>query len=90
VRGPAPALLSVAVMVKGNEPAAAGVPDSSPAVLRVNPVGKAPLLTAKVYGATPPAAEMAVCGYGVPSVPVVRAVGKTASGITCAGTTVNA
>jgi hypothetical protein len=40
-----PALLSVAVMVQGKEPAAAGVPDSTPAALRVNPVGNAPLLT---------------------------------------------
>jgi hypothetical protein len=39
-------LLSVAVTVKVKEPAAPGVPDRTPAVLRTNPVGNAPLLTA--------------------------------------------
>jgi hypothetical protein len=41
-------LESVAVTVKGNVPAAMGVPDSTPAALRINPVGNAPLLTENV------------------------------------------
>src|SRR5688572_23225957 len=52
---PAPLLLSVAVIVSGNEPDAVGVPDSTPvAASKVRPGGKAPAVIAYVYGGVPP------------------------------------
>lgn len=50
---------SVAVIVKTNEPADVGVPDRTPVVgFSVMPVGNAPVVTANVYGGTPPVAAM--------------------------------
>jgi hypothetical protein len=39
-------LLSVALTVNVKNPVVVGVPDSTPATLKVNPAGNAPLLTA--------------------------------------------
>jgi len=44
------------VTVKENVPAAVGVPEITPVVDNVNPAGKLPVVTAQVYGETPPVA----------------------------------
>jgi hypothetical protein len=47
---------SAACTVKVNVPDALGVPDSTPAVLNVKPVGNVPALLVYVYGLVPPLA----------------------------------
>ena len=47
--------MSVAFTVKVKLPAAVGVPDSTPALLSVRPVGRVPV-TVKVLAAVPPVA----------------------------------
>lgn len=47
---------SVTVTVKLEVPAVVGVPEITPAALRLNPAGKVPDVTDHVYGAVPPAA----------------------------------
>ena len=47
---------SVAVTVKVEVPAAVGVPEITPAVDSDNPAGRLPVVTAHVYGGTPPVA----------------------------------
>jgi hypothetical protein len=48
---------SVAVTVNVTDPADVGVPEITPvAEFRVNPAGNDPVVTAQVYGATPPVA----------------------------------
>ena len=47
---------SVAVIVNVNSPSADGVPVIAPSVPSVRPVGRAPAVTAKVFGPAPPAA----------------------------------
>lgn len=54
--GPDPPELSVTVTVKFDVPVVVGVPFSVPEDERVNPAGNEPAVTAKVYGAVPPAA----------------------------------
>ena len=48
--------LSVARIVKLNEPSAVGVPLSVPLDERLSPPGKEPVVNAQVYGAVPPVA----------------------------------
>ena len=50
--------MSVARIVKVKAPSVVGVPERTPAVVRVSPVGSAPLITVKVYGLLPPLAVM--------------------------------
>ncbi|CAJ0822896.1 hypothetical protein LMG18101_05256 [Ralstonia flaminis] len=63
-------LLSVALSVKLNVPPAVGVPDSVPVELSVKPTGRAPAVTAYVYGPLPPLAltawlyAVAIAGLG--------------------------
>src|SRR5579859_7700074 len=40
--------------VNGNEPAAVGVPEIKPALLRCTPAGSEPVFSENVYGAAPP------------------------------------
>ena len=48
---------SVTFAVKLNEPAAVGVPETTPVVaLRLNPAGSAPELMLQLYGVVPPVA----------------------------------
>ena len=47
---------SVALTVNTLDPAAVGVPESTPAELKVRPPGKVPVLTLQVYGPVPPVA----------------------------------
>ena len=47
---------SVAVIVNVLVPAAVGVPERTPALLRLRPGGKVPAVTVQVYGAVPPVA----------------------------------
>ena len=49
-------LLAFAWTVKVKLPAAVGVPERTPAVERVSPVGRVPLVFVKVYGLLPPLA----------------------------------
>src|SRR5450756_332006 len=64
-------------MVKEKEPVAVGVPVMAPvAVLSERPVGSAPAVTAKVYGAVPPEAET-VWLYAVVTEPSGRVAGET-------------
>ena len=51
---------SVTVIVNVNDPAAAGVPEITPVDDNVSPVGNAPVVTANVYGVTPPVATRLV------------------------------
>src|SRR5438128_2041848 len=57
---------SVAVTVKANEPASAGVPASCPPAASVRPGGAAPTVTANVSGGVPALAE-SVWPYGTPA-----------------------
>ena len=65
---------SVAVIEKLAVPAVAGVPDSVPFGLSVNPAGNPPEVMAKVYGVWPP---VAVTGwlYPLPTTAVGRVSG---------------
>ena len=74
--GPAPVLLSVAVMVKLTAPLAVGVPVIAPALESVRPAGRAPLVIAKVYGPVPPLA-VTVCEYAVPTAGAGSVLGET-------------
>jgi hypothetical protein len=60
--------LSVSRTTKGKISASVGVPLSTPAELKVNPVGSDPPATDHVYGSTPPVPD-SVCEYGAPTVP---------------------
>ena len=55
-RLPVQLLLSFAWTMKVKLPAAVGVPDRTPAVDRLSPVGSVPLDFVKVYGLLPPLA----------------------------------
>ena len=56
---PAPPLASVAVMVNGELPVVVGVPERTPVeAFKLSPGGRLPAVTAKVYGAVPPLAEI--------------------------------
>ena len=57
---------------------ALGVPAMTPVELRVNPAGKAPELSAYVYGPVPPVA-VRVWLYGVPTVPAGNDAGVNVS-----------
>ena len=71
--------LSVAVIVKLNEPDDVGVPVIAPVdVFNDSPVGSAPALTAYVYGAVPPEAVI-VWLYATPCVQFGRLAGLTVS-----------
>ena len=48
----------VALTVKSNVPAAVGVPETTPALLKLKPPGKLPLDIAQVIGAVPVAASV--------------------------------
>jgi hypothetical protein len=61
-------------MVMFDVPAAVGVPDRTPALLKVNPVGSVPEVTLKVYGTTPPVA-LIVAEYAVPTTPLGSVAG---------------
>ena len=50
------AVESVTVTVKLKFPEAVGVPESNPVDDKVSPAGKAPTVSAKVYGSVPPLA----------------------------------
>jgi ABC-type phosphate/phosphonate transport system substrate-binding protein len=76
---------SVARTVKFEVPRAMGTPGSAPMVLNVKPVGSAPRVTVKSYGATPPSAR-SVTEYPKPRVAggrergsMVKAAGSTVS-----------
>ena len=61
--------VSVTCTVKLNEPAAVGVPERVPlAASSEMPAGRAPAVTAQVYGAVPPVAA-SVCEYELPAAP---------------------
>jgi hypothetical protein len=75
-RVPVHPVLSVAVTVKLNVPAAVGVPVKPPPLAKFNPLGKLPVVLAKVYGAVPPVA-VRVCEYGVPAKPFTKLAGFT-------------
>jgi len=61
--------VSVTCTVKLNEPAAVGVPERAPlAASSEMPAGRAPAMTAQVYGAVPPVAASA-CEYELPAAP---------------------
>ena len=63
-----PVLLSVAVIVKVPVPAVVGVPLRAPLLLpRLNPGGREPVVTTKVYGARPPLA-VRLAEYDEPAV----------------------
>jgi hypothetical protein len=59
---------SVTVAVKAEVPAAVGAPAITPPEESVRPAGKAPDVTAQVYGGVPQQADRA-CEYGVPVMP---------------------
>jgi len=67
-RVPSQPWLSFASIVKVKLPAAVGVPESTPPLERVSPVGKLPLIFAKVYGLLPPLA-VKVWLYATPTFP---------------------
>jgi hypothetical protein len=68
-------LTSLVVIVKDAAPGAVGVPEIRPVCgFRLKPFGSAPLLTVKVYGASPPLA-INVWLYGAPTAPFGRLVG---------------
>jgi hypothetical protein len=62
-------LASVTEMVKEDDPAAVGVPESTPAPESEMPAGSVPELKVNEYGAVPPVA-LIVAPYGVPTVPL--------------------
>ena len=68
---PAQPTASVAWTVNVNVDATVGIPDTTPPLETVRPVGGVPSGTVNVYGGAPPLA-MSVCEYGEPSSPVVR------------------
>lgn len=69
-----PVALSVTVIVKLNVPPALGVPLITPvAEFKVRPVGKEPVVTAKVYGDCPPVAAK-VAEYDTPILAAGRLV----------------
>ena len=57
-RVPVQLLAPFAWIVKVKLPTAVGVPERTPAVVSVSPLGRAPVVTVKVYGLTPPLAVM--------------------------------
>ncbi len=60
---------SVAVTVKVNVPGVVGVPEITPPLVSGDkPVGRAPVVTLKVYGPVPPVA-VKVWLYAIPAVP---------------------
>ena len=65
-------LLSVAVIVKLDVPVAVGVPLMTPALLKLRPAGKMPVVTAYVYGLAPPLV-LRDTEYALPTVPAVNA-----------------
>jgi hypothetical protein len=60
---------SVTVTVKFEVAAAVGAPEITPAELSVNPAGRAPTVTAHVWGVVPPAATRVTGPYADPTVP---------------------
>jgi hypothetical protein len=58
----------VTCTVKLNVPAVVGVPLRTPAVLRLNPAGRAPADTDQLYGGVPPVASSCRL-YAVPTFP---------------------
>jgi hypothetical protein len=64
-------LESVTWTVKLDDPAAVGVPESTPAVLSVRPAGNVPTVTFQVNGDVPPVAAK-VWLYATPTVPPTR------------------
>lgn len=65
---------SVTLTQKNFETVEAGVPVMAPVVeFRVNPVGRLPSQTAKLYGAVPPLASITPA-YGAPTTPVGKVV----------------
>lgn len=70
--------LSVTLTVTVNEPNVLGVPEISPFVARVTPVGKLPESSDHVYGGTPPDAD-SVALYGVFCIPFGNDVVLTTS-----------
>lgn len=71
--------------VKENVPAAVGVPEITPVVDNVNPAGKLPVVTAQVYGETPPVATRDA-EYATP----ILAAGSVVVVIVNSGSTVTA
>ena len=69
---------SVAVTVNVGAPAAAGVPLITPAVLKVNPPGNEPAVTAQLTGDVPPV-EASGAEYAAPAVPADSVVVVTDS-----------
>ena len=63
---------SLDLTVKVAVPAIVGVPLKTPAVDRVNPAGKGPVVTLQLYGAVPPAAAR-VWELAVPTVTLLSA-----------------
>ena len=61
------------------EAVAVGVPDRTPALLNVIPVGSVPAVTLQVIGAVPLAVKYVV-GYSVPTVPVTKNAGDVIVG----------
>jgi len=76
-RVPVHPLASVAVTVKLNVPVTVGVPERTPAVVRVIPAGSAPAVTAYVTVPTPPVCVNVTGPYATPAVPFERLAGLT-------------
>ena len=68
---------SVAVTVKLKLPVTVGVPERTPAVERVMPEGRAPVVTAYVIVPTPPACVSVTGPYATPAVPFPSVAGET-------------
>lgn len=79
---------SVTVTVKVNVLAAEGVPEITPPLVMVVPVGNAPEVTAKEYAGVPPCAVM-VSEYAVP-VMLPLSAEATGTGVKCEGVKVEA
>jgi len=62
----------IALTVKTNVPAAAGVPEITPALEKVSPSGKVPPSRVQVIGIVPVAAS--VCLYSIPTSPFGRVI----------------
>ena len=61
--------VSVTWPVKAKVAAALGVPERVPELLSESPLGRAPVVTAKVKGGTPPFTASCWVGYGTPNMP---------------------
>jgi len=71
----------LAVIVKEKIENCVGVPESTPAELRVSPGGRTPDDTVNVTCPLPPNARIVSGPYGTPTVPAASAVGVSVNGV---------